>query len=1347
MKKLIAAAVAVVGTFRLFATDIVWQGPTEGEASWTNTANWVGGVVPGNQDCAIFGADVGTLSVSTDAPGELPFHDITVMAGKVTLGEGFGTQQALRVPVGTNVMHVAENALLIFECSCLPPNGGVDCNWRKTGKGVFQGPKYNGKNFGDTGWSRFFRVFHVVEGKVTFPGYRVCVNLAVVEDGARYEPTSISTMHGLERFEPKAGGTVYLGDYNSNNPIAGFLGEGTVEWASGSTHNMTLYNGPMRFNGILKSNSGSTVVLWSNHATYNPPEENRKFIVGGAETLKNVPNLKANVAPIWGAGVGEFWMGNIKGAADVPIPEGGVPILTEDEAGEPIRLHTGTLDANAWIRGPGEWFASKTMSITGAQVRVTGAIGADTGATLTIGDGTDEGAVDLSASAGLVANGTVTLTNGAAVTVVGSVSGAGTLNVSTPLDVTNSVSGLAALNVNAALGVKGPLSGLSKMNVNAPATFEGETDLPTTLSLSAATTFAGPISKIGNITANADVEFLDVRATSIGTITLKADVTLKGHGQFAVHDTPSFQGGSLSVFDLGLDGGWRTDLNGYDSPYTTKKRGGRVYFKNVSSPDSALILGAGGSWRQGDGNNSYFSHVVLKDGGRMILQRDGGFYAYPTEAGRLIESDGGVIEICPWQSLYGFSVVNSAEVDYWTLKVGTKGHRYDYRGAKGQNCCGSSGIYNVGALPRAESAVTGGRDGGIVFAVGGRTTVSRPQSVTGPVRLADGAVVVASGAVADVEGHAFGSGDLVMDGAWLAISYSDADLGLKLAGGEGAKFRLESPSHIELSTTQKSTERATLNTPQTITIGPEGGEGSPIVREKGGVLFVSNFKSGSVLDGTTGKLLVNGPVETYADGRVKLPVFAEICFIPYFMAYDTENGFVKFTNCVSAVTDADSQKAVDLKATDGKTVIAAGEEKSIGGIRFTDNKDDSNTFVELKAGSVLHVGDGVNPGVVMYGGGYNGCTPTLFTGDGTVDFGTSEGVFAIGERSNMTWSPKPVVKASIAGSSGVTFASAAGADDTYLTLNKPSTYTGGTIIGNLAVTINDGAALGRDAVKVCDGNVSGGSVRFGAAMTVENDFEVAGHGIRVKNPNNNFVLQYGMGALWFAASGVRLTGDVAMGEDTRFTAFGAPAGADSGIFEGVISGGHLQISYAQEAPIVFTKPNTYTGGTEIVSAAVTLRGAGTLGPGDVLLDQGVLRFENDEEVTFTNYVRGKGVFQLAGTAPVHFRGDYSDIESAAVDLAGTRQVFTELPPFATITNSAATRATFVLAENLGTVVWGDHELVSEKEFDIEIGEGTLLDLGGATLRVRRARNGSAKRVVNGEFIESKPEQGVFLLVR
>ena len=75
-----------------------------------------------------------------------------------------------------------------------------------------------------------------------------------------------------------------------------------------------------------------------------------------------------------------------------------------------------------------------------------------------------------------------------------------------------------------------------------------------------------------------------------------------------------------------------------------------------------------------------------------------------------------------------------------------------------------------------------------------------------------------------------------------------------------------------------------------------------------------------------------------------------------------------------------------------------------------------------------------------------------------------------------------------------------------------------------------------------------------------------------------------------------------------------------------------------ESPVVFEGANTYTGGTEIVSSTLILRGPCSAGTGPVALDNGVLRFENTEPIVFPNDVEGLGTVEVAGSAPVIFTG-------------------------------------------------------------------------------------------------------------
>ena len=102
-------------------------------------------------------------------------------------------------------------------------------------------------------------------------------------------------------------------------------------------------------------------------------------------------------------------------------------------------------------------------------------------------------------------------------------------------------------------------------------------------------------------------------------------------------------------------------------------------------------------------------------------------------------------------------------------------------------------------------------------------------------------------------------------------------------------------------------------------------------------------------------------------------------------------------------------------------------------------------------------------------------------------------------------------------------------------------------------------------------------------------------------------------------------------------------------------------------PIVFEAANTYTGGTEIVSSTLVLKGAGTAGPGPVTLDNGVLRFENTEPVVFANELDGIGTIEVAGTAPVTFAGRGFD-----------NLKFRTLAPGSTVDYPACENATYVI---------------------------------------------------------------------
>ena len=197
-----------------------------------------------------------------------------------------------------------------------------------------------------------------------------------------------------------------------------------------------------------------------------------------------------------------------------------------------------------------------------------------------------------------------------------------------------------------------------------------------------------------------------------------------------------------------------------------------------------------------------------------------------------------------------------------------------------------------------------------------------------------------------------------------------------------------------------------------------------------------------------------------------------------------------------------------------------------------------------------------------------------------------------------------------------------------VTLSGTNTYSGGTWINSVQIRPTKATAFGTGTVDVGAGMSSGGQIRFGTAgLNFANDFVIRGHGVK---QHGTSATATDNGALWFVAN-TEISGNIAIDRFARVTATNAVA-----TLSGVVSGGRLKIRNSVDAKIVLANSNTYTGGTEVVSATLAVARGDSLGTGDVMLDGGVLRFENDEDITFTNKVSGTGTIVLAGKGYVTF---------------------------------------------------------------------------------------------------------------
>jgi len=127
------AFVVVLGVFGAWAqTDGVWQGATP---QWSDSANWEGGVVPGDSGSAVFKGDVGvSLSVSNDVPG-LVLGGLS-FSSNVTWVLQSGYPITLAADVGmTNTVHVERGNVELQ--GLLGPGAGV---LRKIGVGCLNFP-------------------------------------------------------------------------------------------------------------------------------------------------------------------------------------------------------------------------------------------------------------------------------------------------------------------------------------------------------------------------------------------------------------------------------------------------------------------------------------------------------------------------------------------------------------------------------------------------------------------------------------------------------------------------------------------------------------------------------------------------------------------------------------------------------------------------------------------------------------------------------------------------------------------------------------------------------------------------------------------------------------------------------------------------------------------------------------------------------------------------------------------------------------------------------------------------------------------------------------------------------
>ena len=648
------------------------------------------------------------------------------------------------------------------------------------------------------------------------------------------------------------------------------------------------------------------------------------------------------------------------------------------------------------------------------------------------------------------------------------------------------------------------------------------------------------------------------------------------------------------------------------------------------------------------------------------------------------------------------------------LKVGGGGARF---GSINQEYSANPNVpFN---LPLA--AENEGEDGGVTFEDRASYTFSYPFSLSGDVRVRDGGVALANAADTATTPRFFGAGSFSLRNAALTYQQCASDKNLQLASAAGKGLSYEGGSMIRFrranggSSGNDYANNADNFSKQTLVSGPISRVG------KGSVLYLWDGVNQYVGADGASKYTVSGGVANGASGAVSQPIVGIKNYDQTFLKYDSVGGFMEFDAYATISGSTTSDSIVDVSSA--STVSA---DKSIGGLRMIQ----TSQGVTVAAGKTLTVGNGTDPALVLM-------RRNTLGGAGTVNFGGSEGVISVGPQDDATH--RATVSVKLAGSGGVSYVSAPDTDMYYrrVYVSGANTYTGGTRVNSVRVQVANESAFGVGDVYVGGGRFAGGRVAFDTAITVANDFHIAGTGIR-NTMWNGFENQ---GALEFNADAT-LTGDVELVEPARIT---MPTANVTATISGTVSGDALEVLRVATSTLVLSGHNTYTGGTEVVSAKLALAHGDGAGTGKVRLDNGVLRFENTAAETFANDMDGVGTVELAGGAAVDFTGDVSFL-SATCAICAMTQEFNSLPPFATIENASGGVVTLRIAGGQGTIAWEGRELAGG-EFKLFIGEGTLLDLGGGSLTIRTALDGSDSRIVNGTLVQTRPQQGMVFIIK
>ncbi len=431
-----------------------------------------------------------------------------------------------------------------------------------------------------------------------------------------------------------------------------------------------------------------------------------------------------------------------------------------------------------------------------------------------------------------------------------------------------------------------------------------------------------------------------------------------------------------------------------------------------------------------------------------------------------------------------------------------------------------------------------------------------------------------------------------------------------------------------------------------LTLGaPDAGTDSMLVRENHGLLSIVSDTLGGA-----SKVIVNGGV-ALVNGLPRLPIMGSLEQGKNpFITYDNTVGFTNAVETIGLGGGATSLALVNQATTlTGNAAVHA--------LR-TAVAPNERIDLTIDAGVTLTVGDGVNPARVHLGYNQNSAYGNI-VGNGTLDFGTSEGVvtFAAGTgNNNAYW---PILSCNIAGSGGLTLMGGDNLGRGTLRLGN-STYTGPTRILKGPVTpLTDATtdAFSPDPIHIMGDETVGGQLLFGYFNgTITNTAYVSGVGSAMRHRNASTKPS---GAIAFARTAGTYAGPIILQGNTRLS---APGSTDNvGLISGSISGDYgIEIGYTGTAEVFgtvrFSGENTYTGVTQVSAGTLELLDAASLPPERSVVVTSDLVFNFAENAVFDNAFTGTGRIIQRGGGRIrlvngeNFEGTF--IEESGVILLG-----------------------------------------------------------------------------------------------